>query len=419
MFTFLHAADLHLDSPLRGLGQYDGAPVDQIRQASRRALENLVRTALDRRVAFVVLAGDIYDGDWRDHNTGLFFKSALLPLRDAGIPVFLIAGNHDAASRMTRHVALSDHVRVLDHARAETVMLDEFDVAIHGQGFAKPAVLENLAAAYPAAVRGCFNLGLLHTCATGSDRHERYAPCSLTDLAAREYDYWALGHIHDRRELHREGETPIWFAGNLQGRHIRESGAKGCLCVTVDGGRASAVDFVPLDVLRWETIELRATEAERVEDMLEAFDESLAAVWERHDRMPLAVRVIVSGRSRVHQALAQRCEHFDAQLKAAALDLSDGRVWIEQTKLRTQPHQPPDADGPLGELTEYLAELRDDPASLARLAEELRGFVGKLPEEVRTLEDALLGDDPDAVAALLAEVEPLLVGRLMAQEVAG
>ena len=102
MLKFLHAADIHLDSPLRGLQRYEGAPVDDIRQATRGALENLVELAIDQSVAFVLIAGDLYDGDWKDHRTGLYFVSQMVRLREAGIPVIAIAGNHDAANKMTR-----------------------------------------------------------------------------------------------------------------------------------------------------------------------------------------------------------------------------------------------------------------------------------------------------------------------------
>src|SRR5690606_30287584 len=118
------------------------------------------------------------------------------------------------------------------------------------------AVLENLAASYPSPVRGRFNIGLLHTCATGDAGHEPYAPCSVADLVAKEYDYWALGHVHDRRRLNES--PPIWFSGNLQGRHPRETGAKGCLLVTVDDTGKAEVAFRPLDVFRWETLALDA-----------------------------------------------------------------------------------------------------------------------------------------------------------------
>ena len=232
MFKFLHAADIHLDSPLRGLQRYEGAPVEEIRQASRRALENLVQLAIDQSVAFVLIAGDLYDGDWKDHRTGLYFVSQMVRLREAGIPVIAIAGNHDAANKMTRTLPLPENVRMLDHQRPETFFLEQSGVAIHGQSFATAAVLEDLSAAYPPAVAGMLNIGLLHTCATGREGHQPYAPCTIPGLISKHYDYWALGHAHGHEVLNREPE--IIFSGNVQGRHIHEHGPKGCMLVHVD-----------------------------------------------------------------------------------------------------------------------------------------------------------------------------------------
>ena len=177
MFTFLHAADIHLDSPQRGLERYEGAPVAECRGATRRALENLVDLAIAHKVAFVMIVGDLYDGDWPDYNTGLFFGKQMARLRDGGIRVFMIRGNHDAANKMTKDLRLVDNVRVLSTDEAETVLLDDIGVAIHGQSFATRAVTENLAKSYPPRRGGYFNIGLLHTCVDGREGHDPYAPC--------------------------------------------------------------------------------------------------------------------------------------------------------------------------------------------------------------------------------------------------
>ena len=112
MFKFIHAADLHIDSPLRGLDNYEGAPVEEIRAATRRALENLVNLAIEEKVAFVLLAGDIYDGDWPDFNTGLFFIKQMAILQSEGIKVFMVAGNHDAENKMTKKLPMPDNVHM-------------------------------------------------------------------------------------------------------------------------------------------------------------------------------------------------------------------------------------------------------------------------------------------------------------------
>ena len=144
---------------------------------------------------------------------------------------------------MTRTLRLPGNVRVLNDARPETVRLDDLGVAIHGQSFARAAVTENLAAGYPDAVPGWVNIGLLHTGLTGLEGHERYAPCTIEDLRARGYDYWALGHIHTRR-AHCD-DPPVVFPGNPQGRHIRESGEKGCLLTTDRTGRRRRAGVPP------------------------------------------------------------------------------------------------------------------------------------------------------------------------------
>ena len=222
MLTFIHAADLHLDSPLIGLPRYDGAPVEQMRGSTRRALENLVDLALTEQVAFVLIAGDLYDGDWRDYNTGLFFAAQMTRLREAGTPVFIVSGNHDAASQITRSLRMPDNVTVLPANSPDTVRRDDIGIAVHGQSFRTRAVADDLSAAYPDPVRGMFNIGLLHTSADGRPGHDPYAPCSLDKLRAKGYDYWALGHVHAREVL---CDDPwVVFSGNTQGRHIRELG---------------------------------------------------------------------------------------------------------------------------------------------------------------------------------------------------
>jgi DNA repair exonuclease SbcCD nuclease subunit len=238
MFKFLHAADIHLDSPLKGLERYEGVPVEQIRHATRRALENLIQLALDERVQFVLIAGDLYDGDWRDYNTGLFFIKQMARLREADIKVVLIKGNHDAANRMTRTLDLPENVTVLKAAKPDSSELEDIGVVVHGQSFGTAAEERDLSKNYPHGRRGLFNIGLLHTCLTGADGHEPYAPCTLEGLLSKEYDYWALGHVHKREIRHHN--PYVVFPGNLQGRKIKEEGAKGCELVTVlDGADAS------------------------------------------------------------------------------------------------------------------------------------------------------------------------------------
>jgi exonuclease SbcD len=414
MFTFLHAADIHLDSPLKGLQRYEGAPIDEIRGATRQALSNLVRLAIDQGVNFVLIAGDLYDGDWRDHRTGLFFVSEMSRLRDAGIPVFLISGNHDAANRMTRSLRLPENVFRFSTKKPETRSLDDLGVSIHGQGFDTPSCSENLAQAYPRPIPAHFNIGVLHTSAAGSLAHATYAECGYDDLRGKQYDYWALGHIHQRGSVW--GDQRIHFSGNIQGRHIRETGAKGCLLVTVDDRHEADIRFEPLDVLRWEQCLVDASHADDPYAVVENTTRTLAGLVAASGGRPIAARIEVTGGCRAHERLVSEHDRWTNEIRAAVHDLGRGNVWIEKVKLQTSPAHDVDAlvdDGPLGELIQYIAESGRDQATLARLSEELAELARRLPAEFKGLDGFLRLDDPQSLLPLLDQVQPLLVGRLL------
>ena len=209
---FIHASDLHIDSPLRGLDRYDGAPIERLRTATRGALEGLVDMAIGERVDFVLLSGDIYDRDWQDFHTGLFFREQTVRLGRAGIRVFIVQGNHDAQGVISRQLMLPAHVTVFSSRAAHTVRIDELSVAIHGRSFPERAVNEDFVPSYPAPIPGFFNIGMLHTSLTGRTGHDTYAPTDLATLVSKGYDYWALGHVHAREVV---SEQPRLFSPEI------------------------------------------------------------------------------------------------------------------------------------------------------------------------------------------------------------
>lgn len=415
MFKFLHAADIHLDSPLRGLDRYEGCPVDEIRGATRRALEGLVRLAVAERVAFVLIAGDVYDGDWPDHGTGLFFARKMAELKDAKIPVFLISGNHDAKNKMTRELRLPEGVQLLSSGRPETLHLPAVDVAIHGQSFATEKVSDDLAAHYPSPIAGCFNVGLLHTSADGREGAGRYAPCSVETLRRKGYDYWALGHVHTREEVDAR-DVPIVFPGNVQGRHIREPGAKGCVIVEVNGNETTRT-FHPLDVLRWFTCRVDAATLTSADDVGPAFSDQIHGAMADLEDRSLAVRVEIVGATAGHSAINAAHPQITLDVQAAANDLGAGRIWVEKVRFLTRAAATRDPlggsswEGPLGEIDRLLAELRGDPATLMRWADgELGDLRKKLPPEIRE-EDGFDLASPPSLLEILDHVRPLLDAR--------
>lgn len=385
MFKFLHAADIHLDSPLKGLEDYRGAPVEQIRNATRRALANLVRLAIDESVSFVLIAGDIYDGDWTDYSTGQEFNEEMRRLRDACIPVYMISGNHDAANKLTRSLPLPENVRLLGHQHPETATIPEINVAIHGQSYATQAVHEDLSLRYPPAVKGQFNIGLLHTSATGREGHMPYAPCTIEGLRTRGYDYWALGHVHTRETLCEK--PPIVFPGNLQGRHIRETGPKGAMLVTVVPGQSPGLEFRPLDVFRWERLTIDLTDMESETAILNQITEGLETAVASADGRPLAVRLELGGRTPGHASLAGKREHWIAMIRETAINKWGNRIWIEKVRVSTSPmlsvEELADAsDGPIAEVAEIIRELKfhNDEATATKF--DLGALSRKLPAAV-------------------------------------
>ena len=414
---FLHAADIHLDSPLRGLDRYEGAPADEIRGATRRALENLVSLASEEEVDFVILAGDLFDGDWPDFNTGLFFVKQMARLGQHNIPVYAVRGNHDAESKITRKLPWPENVHFFSARKPESIRLDSLDVVIHGQSFPTQTVMDDLAQAYPAAVSGKLNIGVLHTSLDGREGHATYAPTSLTVLKSKGYDYWALGHVHRREVVNTE--PLVVFPGNTQGRHIKEIGSKGCELVTLKNGRLRT-EHRSLDVLRWHAIEVDVEGTTDLDEVLERTRRALEGTAATAEDRLIAVRVSVVGRADVHNMIATQLAAFREQVRALAIACGQGSVWIEKVKVTTA--MPVDLaalkerNDPLGELVRQLEILAaGDRHARAALAAELQPLRQKLPAEVTESAEGLLLDDAETVKRLCASLAPDLLSRALDQ----
>jgi exonuclease SbcD len=423
---FVHAADLHIDSPLRGLNRYEGAPVERLRGATRQALVRLVDLAIDEQVAFVLIAGDLYDRDWQDFHTGLFVREQMVRLGRHGIKVFIVQGNHDAQGVISRQVPWPDNVKVFSSKKAETVMLNDVQVAIHGHSFPDREVPEDLVPGYPDPVPGCFNIGVLHTSLTGAEGHDTYAPTTLSTLRAKGYDYWALGHVHARQVL---SELPrVVYPGNLQGRHARETGPKGCELVSVQGGLVEA-SFVPLDVVRWHQLDVDLSSALHLDHVPKLVSAALqAAAGGALDALH-AVRLTLVGETALHAQEAQQPGTLAAAVQAAAQDMTGAEVWIEKIRLnlrspidRQRLAQGADA---LGELVRWVDVLAADQAALGQFCNPVLGAVlDALPPEVKLAlahdvgaEDVPVLGNEASMLALLKDAEATLLARLNAGEV--
>ena len=412
---FIHAADIHLDSPLTGLSAYPDAPVEMLRTATRDAFTNLVNEAIEQPIDFMVIAGDLYDGTWKDHNTGIYFCKEMGRLKKAGIPVYLLFGNHDAESEMTKKLQLPDNVFTFDTRKPSTFRLDHLKVALHGRSFKDKETLENLATGYPAPVPGMFNIGVLHTALEGNAAHATYAPCSLDELHAKGYHYWALGHVHEY--LIWEGASMVVFPGNLQGRHIRETGPRGAVIVTADEHGIQDINRQFVDVLRWVNLEVDVTECNSLADVVGVIGKALDELVESSiSTIPTAVRVTVTGKTAAHGDLFGLESQLRAEVLALAVAMGAERIWIEKVKVSTSAVDDGEAvkarADALSDLQELLEAAESDPDFLKSLQEDLLSLVNKAPLELQTTVPYFKAIRSGDLVGLVCEVRPGLVSHL-------
>lgn len=407
---FIHAADLHLDSPLSGLRERAGERAEDIAGASRRALVNLVDRATSERVDLVVVSGDVFDGDWADYSSGLFLVGEMHRLDRAGIPMVLIRGNHDAANQMSRRLTWPGNVRELSPRVPETVVFANLNVAVHGQSFPARAVTENLALGYPAPRAGLFNIGMLHTSADGRPGHDAYAPCDLRDLVLKGYDYWALGHVHTREVL--ATDPYVVFPGNLQSRHVNEPGAKGFSLVEVDAGRVQCVEHVPVDTVRWATVAVDAFGAATLEDLCPRIRRAIDRATAESGALTLAVRLVLRGACAAHRVLAGDPERLAAECASLAMQ-SGADVWIERVEVETDEEALETDAAALADVRELIGRVRADPTEADRIRAALERGLDRVPLPLRDVA-GLAGLSSEMCARILADAEAMILHRFPA-----
>jgi len=406
MVRIVHAADIHLDSPLQGLGRLgDLGLASNLRAATRRAFDRLVQVCRDEHADVLVLAGDIYDGDWPSYETGEYFVRGLRQVREGGVEVALVYGNHDAESTITRRLTMPSGVRVLRTDEPESVEFADLGVVVHGQGYGVRDVFENLALHYPARRDGWVNVGLLHTGIQGIAGHARYAPCTVDDLTSCDYEYFALGHVHQRSEQ-AGGTTPVWFSGNLQGRHPRETGPKGALVVDLEPGGTAAVRFVECDVARWEVLEPELSDCRDIDDVVAAMDAAYQRALGQAGDRPLVVRYRLTGATPAAGAVARDSDRLAAE---ARLLLQHGGA-VDKVEIDVRPPvDSPTLDVELAErVLDAAGRLAGEPDTLKVILEDLR----KHGLWRMTKGSAVDLDDPDVLVRLVERAGRELTARL-------
>ncbi|MBW1721649.1 MAG: DNA repair exonuclease [Deltaproteobacteria bacterium] len=404
-FSFVHAADLHLDTPFSAVRRNNEELGSALRRAAFDAFEGLIRLCLEKTVDFLLVAGDVFDGGERSIQAQVRFRAGLERLSEAGIRTLVVHGNHDPLSSWSSSLQWPPGVHVFGE-RLETVPVErEGRLLARVQGISHPKRDErrNLARLFRRE-NAAFHIGLLHANVGSDTGHEPYAPCSLGDLREAGMDYWALGHVHSRRILSPDSPAVV-YPGTIQGRNIREAGEKGCYLVRVSESREIDLEFHPTDMIRWILREIRINGLETEQDLLETLERTCEEISLDGAGRPAIARIRLTGSGPLHRRL-MRPEWVDELLEVLreAWMARDPFLWVERLERDTSP--PADletlarGEDFLGELLRYSRALRREPDFEERIRRELaplfetpwsRNFLdppdpGKLKELLRAAE---------------------------------
>lgn len=409
MLRILHLADVHFDTTFSC--RSDALRV-RLRESIRESFVRAMDVAAEERVDAVILAGDLFDGSRLSFATEKILVDQFRRLGDLGIRVLYACGNHDPASLRSRagRIALPTNCTVFDTARPKTVEIrDKAGLVIGrvtGAGHETAREDRNLASTFPAANTDVPHVAVLHTMVTSAssaDAHDRYAPCTVDDLASRGYDYWALGHIHHRQAI--DTEQMAWYPGSIQGRSPKETGARGGLLVDVFKASPPQVQFVPLAPLEWVSLEVDSlTEVHNLADLEEAVGKAWAACMGSSETASDVVVVVrLQGSCPMAEDLASRqpVEELEAlladHLSVTAVEVRTSELHppIEIESHRREPHV-------LGELLRLISRYEEHPESIDRVAPKpLAGQTSSRDERIRYLQGLISGLDREAAARLL------------------
>jgi DNA repair protein SbcD/Mre11 len=409
-FRFVHTADIHLDSPLRSLALRNPDLAELVGDASRQALVAIVDLCLEEQVDALIIAGDLYDGDQTSMKTARFLASQMERLHQASICTYLIKGNHDALSKIARELVMPETVRIFGHAEALEITKRSLQVAIHGLSFAKPQAPESLLPKYRPPVQGAINIGIMHSSLAGSPGHDVYAPCNVFDLHASGFDYWALGHIHQRAQ--HAGTATVIMPGMPQGRDINEAGAKTVSLVTVSDDRTITVEERLTSVAQFQRVDVDLAGVSEWRVAAAAIETALLTERERTASPHLVARLRLTGRTPLNWHIRRDIDLMRTEAEQRGDRI--GKTWIEKVELSI--------DAPLSEAGTTAADpvvelgvlMRDEVIArggfradvsemvrelLVELPAESRDFAGRDEAGFERFIDSLLAEGAEDIAA--------------------
>ena len=305
-FRFVHAADFHLDSPFTGIRETEPHVAEILRRATFEAYARVITRCVDRGVDALLVAGDIFDGADCSLAAQIQFVRGLDRLNGAGIRAFICHGNHDPLDGWGARLAMPSNVHQFGDS-AEAVPVDPrvpSGPVVCGISYPTREMRSSLLPGFPVPEPGRFTIGLLHANMGVSTGHEAYAPCSLEDLVATGYDYWALGHVHTRAIV-RDRAPLVVYPGNTQGRHPNERGPRGVYVVDVDEHGAMSPEFVAVDAVRWEQLDVQIDDIEDDGTLVHRLETEVEDRLTRADDRHLVYRIRLRGRGPAHESIAR------------------------------------------------------------------------------------------------------------------
>ena len=420
-FSFVHTADLHLDSPFLGLGRLSETHsriAEELREATFKAFHSVIDLCIHQVVDFLLVAGDVYDGADRSLRAQLRFRDGLRRLNKAGVRAYVVHGNHDPLDGWANSLKLPEGVHDFG-PELESVVFEKEGVPVarvHGISYPTRKIGKRFGNGFKREGSEAFQIGLFHCNAGGDIRYDPYAPRSESELAESELDYWALGHIHESVVM-RRADPFIGYPGNTQGRHINEAGRRGCFLVRVsaEGKMEGEPEFVATDTVRWLVSKADITGMDSMDALLSRAEEMMDELVQQAEGRPVVARVEVCGRGPIHRALTRPNAARDLLDELHSLGTARTPfIWVEQLVLRTR--LPVDLDVRrgaqdfLGDLLRSIEVLRRSPEKVG----ELGGVLADLYQHARASK-VVASPDEATLRTLLDQAESRCVD-LLAEE---
>ncbi len=414
-FSFVHVADLHLDSPFKGITAKNPAIADPLRSATFRAFDALIDLCIERDVQFLVVAGDIYDGEDRSLRAQLRFHDGLVRLAEKNIATYVVHGNHDPYDSRSSALSFPDGVHIFGYRTVESIPFQREGstvAVISGISHARKNETENLAKRFRHRASEPFHIGLLHCTVGPNTGHDPYAPCQLSELLEVEFDYWALGHVHEKNAL--DNRSTVLYPGNTQGRSFREKGKKGCHIVTVEDGAVGNVEFCALDAIRWAEIDVSIDGIPTLDRLYLVIQTRVQDLAREADGRAMICRTRLTGRGPLYRELRKGSNVADLlQRVQESLAHEDPFVWIQEIEFHCRPEidveERRKGGDFLGQVLRISRELRDEPTKARQ--RELSDLLSN-----RAVRGAVEGFSDDEIRTMVERAESICIDALEADE---